>query len=92
MLQQKQSTEFEPIVLNEDFDSKLSGSFEKLDLQDGTTFLLIVSNQVHNVEPLLKPNDKRFVLFPIQYAEIWGIYKHIESKFWTAEDIELGEG
>ena len=44
MLHQKQSTEFEPIVLNEDFDSKLSGSFEKLDLQDGTNFLLIVSN------------------------------------------------
>lgn len=76
MLQHKPSTEFEPIKLDEDFDSTLSGSFSKMDLKP---------------EPLLKPNDKRFVLFPIQYPEVWRFYKHIESRFWTAEDIELGE-
>ena len=43
-------------------------------------------------EPLLTENPDRFVLFPIQYSEVWRFYKHIESKFWTAEDIELGEG
>lgn len=26
-------------------------------------------------EPLLTPNPKRFVLFPIQYPEIWEKYK-----------------
>ncbi|KAI9008245.1 ferritin-like superfamily [Gaertneriomyces semiglobifer] len=42
-------------------------------------------------EPLLKENDKRFVLFPIQYNEIWQAYKIAESKFWAAEDIDLSD-
>ncbi|GAA5975179.1 hypothetical protein JCM5350_000169 [Sporobolomyces pararoseus] len=42
-------------------------------------------------EPILKPNDKRFVLFPIQYHEIWGQYKRAEASFWTAEEMDLSK-
>jgi ribonucleoside-diphosphate reductase subunit M2 len=41
-------------------------------------------------EPILVPNTKRFVLFPIEYTDIWQQYKNLESRFWTAEDVELG--
>src|SRR6185312_4149852 len=40
-------------------------------------------------EPLLKPNPRRFVLFPIEYPQIWQMYKKAEPSFWTAEEIEL---
>ncbi|KAG5359541.1 Ribonucleoside-diphosphate reductase small chain [Yarrowia sp. C11] len=42
-------------------------------------------------EPLLKENGRRFVLFPIQYHEIWQMYKKAEASFWTAEEIDLGK-
>ncbi|GJN89600.1 hypothetical protein Rhopal_002587-T1 [Rhodotorula paludigena] len=42
-------------------------------------------------EPILKENGKRFVLFPIQYHEIWGQYKRAEASFWTAEEMDLSK-
>lgn len=43
------------------------------------------------VEPILEPNDNRFVLFPIQHDDIWQFYKKAEASFWTAEEIDLGQ-
>jgi ribonucleoside-diphosphate reductase beta chain len=40
-------------------------------------------------EPLLAENKNRFVLFPIQHADIWEMYKKAEASFWTAEEIDL---
>ncbi|PBL00321.1 hypothetical protein ARMGADRAFT_1006538 [Armillaria gallica] len=40
-------------------------------------------------EPLLKESKRRFVLFPIQYPEIWQMYKKAEASFWTAEEMDL---
>jgi len=40
-------------------------------------------------EPLLEPNDNRFVMFPIQDAEIWKMYKKQVDCFWRAEEIDL---
>ena len=34
-------------------------------------------------------DNKRFVLFPIQYDKIWKAYKEAEASFWTAEEIDL---
>lgn len=39
------------------------------------------------VEPLLKENPRRFVIFPIQYQDIWQMYKKAEASFWTAEEV-----
>ncbi|HJN54000.1 MAG TPA: ribonucleotide-diphosphate reductase subunit beta [Flavobacteriaceae bacterium] len=41
------------------------------------------------VEPLLKENKNRFVIFPIQHHDIWEWYKKSEASFWTAEEIDL---
>lgn len=40
-------------------------------------------------EPILKENKDRFVLFPIQHADIWQMYKKAEASFWTAEEMDL---
>lgn len=42
-------------------------------------------------EPLLKESQRRFVLFPIQYHEIWQMYKKAEASFWTAEEMDLSK-
>ncbi|KAI9056581.1 beta subunit of ribonucleotide reductase [Trametes sanguinea] len=40
-------------------------------------------------EPLLRETTRRFVLFPIQYSEIWQMYKNAQASFWTVEEINL---
>ncbi|XP_041358772.1 ribonucleoside-diphosphate reductase small chain-like [Gigantopelta aegis] len=42
-------------------------------------------------EPLLKDNPNRFVMFPIQYHDIWQMYKKAEASFWTAEEVDLSK-
>ena len=40
-------------------------------------------------EPILQPNDNRFVIFPIQHNDLWEWYKKQQACFWTAEEINL---
>ncbi|KHN09932.1 Ribonucleoside-diphosphate reductase small chain [Glycine soja] len=42
-------------------------------------------------EPLLAPNPDRFCMFPIQYPQIWEMYKKAEASFWTAEEVDLSQ-
>uniref|UniRef100_F6TAK8 Uncharacterized protein n=2 Tax=Ciona intestinalis TaxID=7719 RepID=F6TAK8_CIOIN len=44
-----------------------------------------------NEEPLLKENPRRFVIFPIQYHDIWQMYKKAEASFWTVEEVDLSK-
>lgn len=44
-----------------------------------------------NLEPLLRENPRRFVLFPIQYPDIWEMYKKAEASFWTVEEVDLSQ-
>ena len=41
------------------------------------------------MEPILRDNKDRFVLFPIQHDDVWKMYKKAEASFWTAEEIDL---
>lgn len=41
------------------------------------------------MEPILKENKDRFVIFPIQHIDLWTWYKICEACFWTAEEIDL---
>ena len=43
------------------------------------------------VEPLLKPDDERFVTFPIKYEDIWKMYKRQVDCFWRAEEVDLSK-
>jgi ribonucleoside-diphosphate reductase subunit M2 len=42
-------------------------------------------------EPLLTPDDKRFVMFPIEHQDIWEMYKKQVDCFWRAEEIDLSK-
>ncbi|XP_061460563.1 ribonucleoside-diphosphate reductase subunit M2 B isoform X2 [Rhineura floridana] len=44
-----------------------------------------------NEEPLLRKNPRRFVIFPIQYPDIWKMYKQAQASFWTAEEVDLSK-
>lgn len=44
-----------------------------------------------DLEPLLRENPRRFVIFPIQYPDIWEKYKEAEACFWTTEEINLSD-
>lgn len=43
------------------------------------------------LEPLLRENPRRFVIFPIQYQDIWQMYKKAEASFWTVEEVDLSK-
>jgi len=42
-------------------------------------------------EPLLRENPSRFVIFPIEYHDIWNMYKKAVASFWTAEEVDLSK-
>uniref|UniRef100_A0A452I132 ribonucleoside-diphosphate reductase n=1 Tax=Gopherus agassizii TaxID=38772 RepID=A0A452I132_9SAUR len=44
-----------------------------------------------NEEPLLRKNPRRFVIFPLQYPDIWNMYKKAQASFWTAEEVDLSK-
>jgi len=43
----------------------------------------------NQLEPLLSPDDNRFVMFPIKYQDVWEMYKKQVDCFWRAEEIDL---
>ncbi|XP_048515437.1 ribonucleoside-diphosphate reductase subunit M2 isoform X3 [Athalia rosae] len=43
------------------------------------------------LEPLLRENPRRFVIFPIQWPDIWKMYKKAEASFWTVEEVDLSK-
>ena len=56
-------------------------------MSNNTKFFKIMSKQ----EPILQPNDNRFVIFPIQHDDLWDWYKKQQACIWTAEEIDLSE-
>jgi ribonucleoside-diphosphate reductase subunit M2 len=45
----------------------------------------------NNTEPLLAPDDNRFVMFPIAYPDIWQMYQKQVDCFWRPEEIDLSK-
>jgi ribonucleotide reductase beta subunit family protein with ferritin-like domain len=41
-------------------------------------------------DPILTTSTDRFTTFPIQYPDLWALYKKAVASFWTAEEIDLG--
>ena len=42
-------------------------------------------------EPLLTENENRYVMFPIQFDDIWSMYKKQVDCFWRAEEVDLSK-
>ena len=45
----------------------------------------------NNSEPLLAPDDNRFVMFPIKHNDVWEMYKKQVDCFWRPEEIDLSK-
>ncbi|KAM4705270.1 ribonucleoside-diphosphate reductase subunit M2 B [Rhinophrynus dorsalis] len=60
-------------------DSKLSGD------------KIVANGYSDEDEPFLRKNPRRFVIFPIQYPDIWKMYKKAQASFWTAEEVDLSK-
>ena len=43
------------------------------------------------VEDILKPDENRFVMFPIKYPDIWNLYLKSVDCFWKHQDIDLSK-
>lgn len=43
------------------------------------------------MEPILKEDNSRFVMFPIKHDDIWSMYKKSIDCFWRAEEIDLSK-
>ena len=50
-----------------------------------------IPDNYKELEPILKENPDRFVVFPIKYHEIWSHYKKAVASFWTAEEVDLSK-
>merc|ERR1712091_442387 len=50
-----------------------------------------MGRELEKNDPLLLENPQRWVMFPIQYPEVWEMYKKHEASFWTAEEIDLSQ-
>ena len=42
-------------------------------------------------EPLLCEDKSRFVMFPIQYYDVWDMYKKQVDCFWRTEEVDLSK-
>lgn len=43
----------------------------------------------NTIEPILESNPNRFVLFPMQYPDIYEFYEMHEKAFWTVKEVDL---
>ena len=42
-------------------------------------------------EPLLTPDNSRYVMFPIKDNDIWNMYKKQIDCFWRVEEVDLSK-
>jgi len=42
-------------------------------------------------EPLLTPDDNRFVVLPVKYHDLYKMYKDAVSCFWVVEEVDLSK-
>lgn len=43
------------------------------------------------VEPILTPDDNRYVMFPIKHDDVWQMYKKAVDSFWIPNEISFTE-
>lgn len=47
--------------------------------------------RVEHVEPILKEDDSRYVMFPVKHNDVWKMYKKQVDSFWRVEEIDLSK-
>ena len=59
--------------------------------ESSTTSAVIQQESAKINDPILTPNDNRYVMFPIQDDDIWKMYKKQVDCFWRAEEIDFSK-
>ena len=44
---------------------------------------------IEDAEPMLLPTLNRFTVFPIEYENLWALYKKAQMSNWTAEEVDV---
>jgi len=44
-----------------------------------------------HVEPILREDDSRYVMFPVKHNDVWKMYKKQVDSFWRVEEIDLSK-
>jgi len=47
--------------------------------------------KIYENEPILTENLDKYTMFPIEYLDIWEMYKRAISVFWTVDEIDLSK-
>lgn len=100
--QQKEEEEHETMdhtekKIDENEKKPRSGSFGKKEggKDDPTlevhTPLPIRREREREIEPLLQPDENRFVMFPIRHDDVWELYQKSVDSFWKTEDIDFSK-
>ena len=79
------------IYTNNDMDEWDSNVAEKPPRK--TSFGGSANETIHKreIEPLLLPDENRFVMFPIKHNDVWELYQKSVDSFWKAEDVDLSK-
>lgn len=73
---------------NTHYNGKLM-EFAKLKLIDDNNLTKHRKSFNPELEPLLRENPDRFVIFPIKYPDIWDMYNKAVASFWTVGEVLL---
>jgi len=60
-----------------------------IEIRNSATKLPNLLSTPQSGDPLLTDEDERFVMFPINYDDIWSLYKKQVDCFWRTEEIDL---
>merc|ERR1712242_166732 len=87
----KKMAPIEKVLVEKNAISEVAKGIEKLKMEKKSTNLY--EDKEHfdpSKEPLLREDPGRFVIFPINYPDIWRFYKKAVASFWTTEEVDLG--
>lgn len=59
----------------------------KGECKEETTSISI--KEINENEPMLKPDLRRFTVFPIMRHDLWNAYKNHENALWTVEELDF---
>lgn len=43
------------------------------------------------MDPILRQNNDKYTTFPIEYPDLWALYKKAVASFWTVEEIDFSK-
>jgi ribonucleotide reductase beta subunit family protein with ferritin-like domain len=49
------------------------------------------ADNVSSIDPLLREDESRYVMFPIKHDDVWKMYKKQVDSFWRVEEIDLSK-